>query len=301
MSKDIITQDSKKQKKKTILDWDQVIFGDIPELDYVMPGFLAGTVGGIIAQGGTGKSFLGMELGCSMISKDLLGLDIKSSNQYITYITAEDPLAILQHRAFALTKHLNSEEREQVKKFLTLQSIQGQTPCLIDANGYRVEKWISGLKRACLGRRLVIIDTLRKFHQGNENDSGQMSLLLQVLEEIASETDCSILFTHHISKSGTGQTASRGSSVLVDNIRYQILLEKMSEQEAINFGVDENCRSKFVKINGSASKINYGESGGDHWLRRVEKGILVKAEPFDSPKKIKEKKEKKEKNYGGRK
>jgi len=121
-----------------------------------------------------------------------------------------------------------------------------------------------------------------------------MSLLLQVLEEIAAETSCSILFTHHISKSGTGQTASRGSSVLVDNIRYQILLEKMSEEEAIKFDVDANCRHKFIKINGSASKINYGESEGDHWLRRVKEGILVKAQVIP---KIKTK----ENNYGNRK
>lgn len=270
----------------TIIDWDQIFKGDIPPLDFVFSNLLAGTVGGIIAPGGVGKSFLGLALCTALTTKDMLGLSITPADCKTTYITAEDPLIILQHRAFGLSQHLNPGERERAKKFITFQSIHGTSPCLLTNKGERNENWIDGLKRAATGQRLLIIDTLRKFHQGEENDSGHMTLLTQILDEIASQTGCAILFLHHASKAtelagDTGnQAASRGSSALTANIRFQLNLVNMTINEAVALGVQDNCRSKFVKL--VDAKGNYGEKKDDHWLRRDHGGVLVKA-VLDTP------------------
>ncbi len=280
----------------TIVDWGKVFQGDIVPLDFVFGGLLAGTVGGIIAPGGAGKSFLGLGICTCLTTKDILGLGIEPQDHQVCYVTAEDPKQILEHRALALAAHLSPPERGRIQRFVTLQSIHGTTPCLINSKGERDERWINGLKRAATGKRLLIIDTLRKFHQGEENDSGHMTLLTQVLDEIASQTGCAILFLHHANKlttlSGQGgnQAASRGSSALVDNIRYQINLMGMTEQEAEALGVDKDCRSGFVKL--ISSKANYAENVDDHWLRRAEGGVLIKA-VLDSPEKVKQAKKRK--------
>src|SRR5574337_1718566 len=87
--------------------------------------------------------------------------------------------------------------------------------------------WFDALKRAAEGRRLMILDTLRRFHIEEENASGPMAQVVGHMEAIAADTGCSIVFLHHASKSaammgsGDQQQASRGSSVLVDNIRSE--------------------------------------------------------------------------------
>jgi hypothetical protein len=273
-------------KDTTILDWNKVFSGDVEPLDFVFGGFLAGSVGGIIAPGGAGKSYLGLGLCISLTCKDLLGLEIEAKDHQVAYITAEDPLPVLYHRALSLSEHLSPEDREKVQSRVVLQSLHGFTPQLLTAKGERDERWIEGLKRAATGKRMMIIDTLRKFHQGEENDSGHMTLLTQILDEIASQTGCGVLFLHHANKGatlnaqGAEQGASRGSSALVDNIRFQLNLVSMSEAEAKEKRVDEACRRHFVRLVGS--KSNYAENSGDHWLRRDKGGVLVKAH-FDAP------------------
>lgn len=273
-------------KADTLVDWSKVFQGDIAPLDFIFPGFLAGTVGGIIAPGGAGKSFLGIALCTALVSKDLLGMGIVPADQYVTYVTAEDPKNILEHRAHNLSIHLSHEERGRAREFFVLQSIHGRTPQILNNHGQRNERWVDGLKRAATGKRMLVLDTLRKFHQGEENDSGHMTLLTQILDEIAAETGAGILFLHHANKiaqlSGNGDSAaaSRGSSALVDNIRFQMNLAGMNKSEASELNVDEKHRSLFVKLIGS--KANYAESSGDHWLKRAKGGVLVEAPTFQS-------------------
>ncbi|MDR2880919.1 MAG: flavodoxin-dependent (E)-4-hydroxy-3-methylbut-2-enyl-diphosphate synthase, partial [Azoarcus sp.] len=49
-----------------------------PVLDFIWPGFLAGTVGALVAPGATGKSFWALEaamsIACSVAGGDLIGL-----------------------------------------------------------------------------------------------------------------------------------------------------------------------------------------------------------------------------------
>lgn len=278
-----------------LLDWDQVFQGQIPNLDFVFGGLLAGTVGGIIAHGGAGKSFLAMEVGVCLTAKDILGIGVEPKNCMVGYITAEDPMIVLQNRAFDIASHLSPAERERVKDFLAFYSLHGYTPSLISSKGERDDVWIEYLKGLAKNHRLLIIDTLRKFHQGEENDSGHMTLLTQVLDEIASQTGCAILFLHHVNKatmrdSNNNQIASRGSSALVDNIRFQLSLVNMTEVEASELLIDEGLRRNFVKLIGS--KANYAESQNDHWLRRDKGGVLIPA-VFDTPAKIEKAKDRK--------
>ncbi|MBW6608187.1 helicase RepA family protein, partial [Salmonella enterica subsp. enterica serovar Weltevreden] len=84
-----------------------------------------------------------------------------------------------------------------------------------------------------------------RFHIEEENASGPMAQVVGHMEAIAADTGCSIVFLHHASKSaammgsGDQQQASRGSSVLVDNIRWQSYLSGMTQGEAEILGVDD--------------------------------------------------------------
>ena len=71
------------------------------------------------------------------------------------------------------------------------------------------------------------------------------------------------------------QQASRGSSVLVDNIRWQSYLSSMTSAEAEEWGVDDDQRRFFVRF--GVSKANYGAPFADRWFRRHDGGVLKPA------------------------
>ena len=114
-----------------------------------------------------------------------------------------------------------------------------------------------------------------------ENASGPMAQVIGRMEAIAADTGCSIVFLHHASKgaammgAGDQQQASRGSSVLVDNIRWQSYLSSMTSAEAEEWGVDDDQRRFFVRF--GVSKANYGAPFADRWFRRHDGGVLKPA------------------------
>lgn len=246
-----------------------------PPLDYVLPNMVAGTVGALVSPGGAGKSMLALQLAAQIAGgPDLLEVGELPTGPVI-YLPAEDPPTAIHHRLHALGAHLSAEERQAVADGLLIQPLIGSLPNIM------APEWFDGLKRAAEGRRLMVLDTLRRFHIEEENASGPMAQVIGRMEAIAADTGCSIVFLHHASKgaammgAGDQQQASRGSSVLVDNIRWQSYLSSMTSAEAEEWGVDDDQRRFFVRF--GVSKANYGAPFADRWFRRHDGGVLKPA------------------------
>ena len=252
------------------------IFSELPPpIDCVLPNMVAGTVGSIVSPGGVGKSMLALQLAAQIAGgPDLLGLGTLPTGP-VAYLPAEDPPVALHHRLYALGVHLSSMERQKVADGLLIEPLIGQCPNIMSSG------WFDGLKKIAENRRLMVLDTLRRFHIEEENASGPMSQLIGRMESIAAETGCSIIFLHHSSKGAVSmgasdqQQASRGSSVLVDNIRWQSYLASMTPGEAEEWGIDDSQRGFFVRF--GISKANYGAPLSDRWFRRHEGGVLKPA------------------------
>ena len=243
-----------------------------PPLDYVLPNMLAGTVGALVSPGGAGKSMLALQITATLAGgSDLLGLGDLDTGP-VAYLPAEDPPISVRHRLHALGQHLDLDSRETIDERLLIEPLIAHTPDLLDA------RWLDAITRIAADRRLLVLDTLRRFHTADENDSGAMARLISQLEAVAAQTGCAIVFLHHASKSaalggqGDQQQASRGSSVLVDNVRWQAFLAGMSAEDARTFGVEDTERRKFVRF--GISKANYGAPEPDRWYRRHEGGVL---------------------------
>lgn len=252
-------------------------------LDTVLNGLLVGTVGGIIAPGSTGKSMLALEIAALVGTRGAynpLGLELplkskcwQRTGRGIMYVTAEDPVEILHRRIHYIGRGMSPGARQVFYANARVLSLYGHSlpPYLINGKE-KDERWIDWLRGNCKQNNLVIIDTLTLFHNSNENDSGEMKFLIDILKEVAFNTQCAIVFLHHANKnsmltgSGDEQSASRGSSVLTDNIRWQLNMTCMSKEEAKEYNVDNGGRKQFVKITGA--KMNYGVLGEGVWLRR---------------------------------
>jgi len=239
-----------------------------PELDYVLPSLLAGTVGAFIAPGGTGKSMFALELAVYIAGgPDLLGVGPLEQGQ-VVYMSAEDPEEIITHRLHAICQHSPEEQAMAVNQNLEIETCNGFSPDLLD------EKCIELLVKKTEGKRLLILDTLRRFNLEDENSSSAMAQVLSRLEHIATRTNAAVIFIHHTSKDLDVQHTGRGSSVIAYHSRWQSVLRAMTQSEANAFGIDETKRTNYLRY--SINKANYGSCYNGSWLIRRENGLLEK-------------------------
>ena len=152
----------------------------------------------------------------------------------------------------------------------------------------------AALIKFCSGARLIVLDTLSRIHDRDENSNGDMAKLVATLEHIAARTGASVLYLHHVSKGSAreGQTdqqqAARGASALIDNARWCGFVAKMTEDEAKSLSdraydrqpIGKDRRGFFVRF--GVSKQNYDATPHDQWYQRRDGGVLLPVELLDA-------------------
>lgn len=248
------------------LDLNRIFDKKPPVLDFVLPGLVAGTVGSIVSPGGAGKSALALGLACAVAGgPNRLGIEVAAG--HATYLSGEDGEIAMWHRLYAVGMKSTDTERADIQRYLTVETLDEENINIMS------DDWNRFIHQKATGQRLLIVDTLRKIHTLDENDASSMSLVIGRMQKIASQTGCAIVFLHHTSKGaamngqGGEQQASRGSSVLVDNIRWQGYLVGMSEAEATELGVEIARRNSYVSF--GVSKQNYGAKPDPIWLKKI--------------------------------
>ena len=271
-----------------------------PALDFVIPGLLAGSVGTIVGPGAVGKSTLLLQLAVGLATnlptvKDIFRTDGKPSR--IVYIAAEESASILRNRLHSIGNLIDRKfssigpladvigEREQklMTENLHLFPAAGDSVCLIKRG--EPTDFYDELCRFCKGARLVVVDPLRRLHDGDENSSSAMTQVAEMLESLAKRTDAAVIAAHHMNKNAgfAGNTnaaaASRGSSALTDAVRWQMNMSLMSDQEAKSFDLLSEQKS-YLKV--EYAKTNYIAPQPVIWLKRLKGGGLVSAHPGES-------------------
>lgn len=261
-----------------------------PVLDLVLPGLPVGTVGNLVAPGATGKTQFLLQLAISRCLglPALGGLFPAAQPENVLFLAAEEHDVVMRQRLHDVTAWLveeglfpsrtRAEVVEALSQRLTLYPLTGQDVCLLSDGDYT--EVLSRIGKLAQGNRLVIADPLRRFHDGDENDSGAMTRLVQGFERIATATSGAVLVAHHTSKAATLggqgeiQQAARGSSALTDGVRWQANLTGMPAKTATELGLGAD-EAKFL-VRFDISKSNYGSPQAPTWLRRLPGGILTK-------------------------
>lgn len=248
-----------------------------PKPEQILPGLIQGSVGALFAPGATGKSTLALQLAIYRSGgRDFLGFGQCKPGRVIVF-AAEDPAAILGARLHDMAKHLSADEREMVKKYLHIIPVCSRLPRDFLDGGRTTE----AIMREAEGFDLAVLDTISRFHTGDENGREDASRVMRQLERIG-EVGPSVVFLGHVNKAavlngqGDQQQAARGSSVWVDEARWVAFLVNCSPSEAKQYGIDEEFRRNFVRY--GLSKANYASPQPDIWLRRDTGGVLVREE-----------------------
>ena len=261
-----------------------------PVLDLVLPGLPVGTVGNLVAPGATGKTQFLLQLAVSRCLglPALGGLFPAAQPENVLFLAAEEQEIVMRQRLHDVTAWLveeglfpsrtRCEVVEALSQRLTLFPLTGHDVCLLSDGDYT--EVLTRMGKLAQGNRLVIADPLRRFHDGDENDSGAMTQLVQGFERIAMATQGAVLVAHHTSKAATLggqgeiQQAARGSSALTDGVRWQANLTGMPAKTATELGLGAD-EAKFL-VRFDISKSNYGAPQAPTWLRRLPGGILTK-------------------------
>jgi len=263
------------------------IFQEPENLDFILKGFEAGTIGILTGQGNTGKGFLSLMLSFAIAdtTEKLNFLDLIVNRGKVGFLTAEDKESVLRYRVHNIGQYLyravggDNSVISNINENLEIVSLYGTGIKIYEPNSknnYTTSKWISYLTRFAENKKLVVIDTLRRFHTAEENSSGEMSETLNVFEKISKKTGTAFLLIHHTNKAGTKasdeQTSSRGSSAIIDNARYQIAMATMSKEQCVRYGIQEEDRKWYVQVD--IPKANYTKPIPKKWVERIEGGVL---------------------------
>lgn len=241
-------------------------------IDFVLTGLKAGTVGALIGTGGVSKSMLAIieaihiASGCDMLGTGEINIG------GVAILALEDDAQVLHHRLYSISKHLTDAQRVNAARNLHIYPI---TLNILDMNGAVTE----ALAQNC---RLLIVDTLRRAHDLDENDTRQMAGVLALMERVAKSSGAAVLFVHHQGKSAiTGgttaeATSARGATVLIDNSRFCMALSAVQEKECAGLGIPVEYRRSYIRC--SWPKLSYSAPMPDIILKRIEGGVLVKAD-----------------------
>lgn len=266
-----------------------------PVPDHVLPGLPLGAVGALVAPGGTGKTMLLLQTAVALASglpvlEGLLdGTSPELSSRAparIVLAVAEETAEEMHRRLHAVVSHmlrhahslLDLEHRDLVlarlEENLHIYPLAGGAPLLLDDATGGLRK----LRQMSVGARLVVIDPLRQFHTGDENDSWAMTVAVQACQRIAANEPCAVIAAHHTNKlstlNGMGERAgaARGSAAFTDGVRWQLNLSGLDEQLAAQYGIAVEDRHGYIRAD--VAKANYIAPRPPQVLRREAVGVL---------------------------
>lgn len=209
---------------------------ELPEQDdFVIPGLESGDVGIVAAPGGTGKSFLLLEIAFSVALGETLlcGVTVKNAGK-VRLLNFEEKEKTLRQRMIWICRNFKCEFPVEN---LFVSSLSNCVFPLLNRFGKVNTEYVDALKKQAEGMSLLILDPLRMCHQADENDAGVMATLMQVLKDVGESTGAGVLVAHHSSKAsilngqGNTQQSVRGSSALVDAARLVMTLSRPKDAD----------------------------------------------------------------------
>lgn len=233
---------------------------------------IRGFVTVLVAPGGTGKSAYAMGVGIALAAqRNILG-DHLFSRLNVAIINLDDPMDELERRVAAIMI-AHRIKREELDGRLFLEDCDGHGLTLAqmekDDNGFHVANpdeaaLIEQIRANDIG--LIVCDPFAESHTLEENSNPQMIQAAAVWRRIARATNCAVLLVHHVRKGdATGIDAARGAKALSDSARVGLLMTVMSAAEAEEFGIQEDDRFAYVRLDDA--KRNMAPAAKARWFR----------------------------------
>lgn len=277
------------------LNLNAILAAPRPELEFVLPNLLKGSVGLLAGPGGVGKTNFLLQLGIELaLGQPPLGGHFPTQPpRKVSLMLAEEHAAVMAcrlHDHVAALGDVAGQAAEpnalpvgQLMERLVIVPAGGLDTNICNSDDTTL---FDELVSLTAGSDLIVLDPIRRFHDGDENSSADMTRLVQKLEVLAARASATVLCAHHMNKSaataefGEVQQAARGSSALTDGVRWQANLLPLSVEAAKRHGIAYDDRAGYVRL--LLSKSNYGPPLPELLLRRTANGSFEAAHPSKS-------------------
>lgn len=259
-------------------------------LDRLLP---VGVVGLLAAGGGTGKSFLSIQLAISVASgRPFLGVDVDETGG-VLMVAAEDEREEVHRRLWRIVEQMKADgalgemDLAQLRERLFVvprvgmdNRLTAQSDHMVMPTG-RAEN-IAALVEQLPEIKLIVLDPVSRFRGGEENNNEHATRFVEIVESLRTKTEATVLLPHHVSKNGLVTAAEnitiealRGASALVDGVRWAAAMATMRKDVAEKYGIDPDDAGRYVRLD--TVKNNYAAPWSGMWLERLHGGVLVPA------------------------
>lgn len=226
---------------------------------------LRGYVSVLVAPGGVGKTLYAMGIAVAVTSDRSIFGERIFARVNVAVVNLEDPMEELERRLAALMIHHGIDRAElQGRYFLYSADDRRITIAKFSPDGSEVIHPDEGpiireIQAHEIG--LLIVDPFAESHSLDENSNPQMVRAAASWRRIARLTGCAILLIHHVRKGAVVDIDSaRGAKALTDSARVGLLLSPMSAEEATEFDVKDENRTRFVRLDDA--KANMAKKAG---------------------------------------
>ncbi|MBN9372134.1 helicase RepA family protein [Hydrogenophaga sp.] len=259
------------------LDITKLLRTSPPMPDHVLPGLPVGALGLLVAPGGKGKTMLLLQTAVALalgkpFLNGVMGKASSSEPARVVLFAAEETVDELHRRLHQVLRQLleaHADLKDSLQQTSTLELLNNNLHIYPMAGAARLrldgaegsEQELEFLREAAKGARLVVLDPLRQFHSGDENDSWVMTNLVHQCLSIATQEHCAFILAHHTNKQATvtgygdKAAASRGSAALTDAARWQLNLSELDPGLARERGIPKVDAWQYVKVD--LAKANY--------------------------------------------
>jgi len=191
-------------------------------------------------------------------------------------INLEDPMDELERRLAALMiQHKVCRTDLDGRLFLDDSEGRSLTMAAVGDDGYTIihpdeAAMIEQVKVNNIG--LIICDPFAESHSLEENNNPQMVKAAAAWRRVARATDAAILLVHHVRKGeASGIDAARGAKALTDSSRVGLLLSPMTKEDGDLFGVAEENRWQYVRLDDA--KRNMAPAGKARWFQLAQQAL----------------------------
>lgn len=228
-----------------------------------------------VSPGGLGKTSNSIVEAMSMTSGKILTGTKPDSRLRVWLFNAEDPRDEMERRIQAAAKHYNLGPKDITGHlFLDTGREQELVVAIDDKRGVKiqvpiVEAVVEQIQR--YGIDVLIVDPFVSTHSVNENDNGAIDKVAKLWAQIADHTNCAIDVVHHLRKVSDREATvedARGAVALIGAARSVRVLNRMSEEQAHEAGIDQNDRFSYFYITQGKANLTKQDHRAD-W-RKLE-------------------------------
>ena len=260
-------------------------FGEIPPRQWLLgTQFCRGFISSLVAAGGVGKTalraiqFISMALGRSLCGQHVF------HRSRVLILNFEDDENEMKRRIKAVLDFYRIDQAELKGWLLCSSPPKRSKLAFLEKRNRKIGPLVQQISQAIEHYRpdLISLDPFVKTHSLEENDSGDMDFVCDLLAEMASHYNVAADAPHHVHKGiivPGDADLGRGSSGIKDAARLVYTLCPMSEDEAQQFGIGSKDRHSYVRLD--PAKINIAiHSSQATWFRLHSQHIGNKTDTY---------------------